>query len=64
MMSLQRALDRAIARENADPKGLPEEDLIALFTPAVCQAFRDAAARRHLPDPFPEDEREQETTTS
>lgn len=32
-MNLDRAVDRAIARENANPRGLPPEDIAALDVP-------------------------------
>lgn len=51
MTNLQRALDRAVAAENRDPRGLPAEDLEALDTPGIHRAFHDAAARVQKPCP-------------
>jgi hypothetical protein len=45
-MSLERALDRAIARENANPQGLPADVLAGMETPELLQAFVDAAQRK------------------
>ena len=52
-MNLTQAFDQAVARENANPQGLPADMMDALNTPKVRQAFNAAATLKGLPLPFP-----------
>jgi hypothetical protein len=59
-MSIQRAVDRAIAAENRDPKGLPLATIAAMERDILSNPDKYPEAHRLLTDPAYREQRRKE----